>query len=98
MVYLVFQPNSSVNLLLQERVKFSVGSTKKLRMLLEAYILIFSPSLSSNRVAPSNDTQALDLPSLGFLIVIFEEIGMISGLKLKEWAANGVRRTHCVFT
>ena len=54
------------------------------------WIVISSPSLSSNRVAPSRLTQAELRLSRGFLKVINVETGIITGRNERECGASGV--------
>jgi len=50
-----------------------------------------SPFFSSNRVAPSMETQAEHLPSSGFVSLIEQFSGSIKGLKDRECGAIGVK-------
>ena len=68
---------------------FSVGFINRLNVLSDPQISNSSPSFNSNLVEPSRETQAEFLLSHGFLIFTIVDIGIISGLKLRECGASG---------
>jgi hypothetical protein len=70
----------------------STGPHTNATAFLDASIIRDSPFLSSNRVAPSIDTQAEHLPSSGFVSLIVQFSGRIKGLNEREWGAIGVKR------
>ncbi len=59
--------------------------------------MIDSPSISSNRVAPSKLIHAGVLLSLTFLIVILELSGKMRGRKDRECGAKGVKEISGAF-
>ncbi len=79
-----------VNLYAHKSVKLSDFSVTISSLFAAPDTLTDSPSLNLNLVAPSKLTHAADLPSNGFLSVIYELAGKIKGLKDKLCGANGV--------
>ena len=71
-VGLAFQFKSFVSLSAHKFIKLSTGLDIKAIAWLDAPIVTDSPSLISNRVAPSKLTQADPLPSSAFLNLSYE--------------------------
>ncbi len=90
MLGLAFQFNKCVSLDDHIDVRLSTGLVTNVTGLSEHWIVTLSPSSNLKRVAPSKDTQALDLPSIGFFSVMITCSGKISGLKERECGAKGV--------
>lgn len=92
--FLSFQLSILTSLYPHSSVRLSLGFTTMLIQLWLPLTSKFSASPSSNLVAPSRLTQAEFLLSSGFLSVMVVLMGMMSGRKLREWGARGVKQMH----